>query len=127
MKYGKVILILIFISFLYSSCKKEDTDISIKIYATHSDYDAFEAIYVSIQSIVVDGKNANLDFDTWSNISEGETRQIPITISAENDIVSVTISASSSGSGISKNASISGVKNGDNLDLDLATSIIIIR
>ena len=123
---SKLMIGLVMTLFITTACEKETEEITFTIFATHSDYSAYNASNVSISSVIVDGKTASGNGDLY-NIRIGETREITISISVEKDNVSVTVESYGSGSGSNKKASISGVENGDILDLNLDTSDFSIR
>ncbi len=114
-------LLTLVLSLFIISCEKDSDEIFITVFAKLSSYDDFEASYVSVDGISVDGEYVPWDFDLFSNIGIGETREIPVSVSSSKDQVTVKVFSSGSGSGISKTASVSGVRNGDKLDLDLGS------
>lgn len=115
---NKIILSVLLIGILFSSCKKEQP-ISITIIASLNDYNSFDASYVSIKSIVLGSESAPLDFESWSNIGLGDIREIPVTVMSMEEEFNLTVISSGSGSGVIKETNLTGVVDGDLLHLDL--------
>jgi hypothetical protein len=123
MKHGnKILFFLIPFYFIMSNCNKEPDEIVFTIFAKYTNYNDYEASFVGVRSISANDSYATFDFDLWSNIGVGDTREILVTMNVNASEVTVRVVSSGSGSGITKEATISGVKNGDILDLNLGTS-----
>lgn len=118
MKRFTFLILVAIMLFLPFSCKKAK-EINVTLITSLSDYNSYQATYVSIQSITLGEENVTYDFDTWSNIGVSDIREIPITITSKEDEFVMTVIAGGVGSGITKESTVNGVKDGDLLYLDL--------
>ena len=112
MKNLKYVGILFLIVGLFSCQKKND--IVFDIYITHSDYNTVQATFVS-SAVFVDNEEVSLDFETYSNIGVGTTRNIPITAQSKNEAVAVEIAIYPVGSGNPYTVTVRDVRDGDEI------------
>ena len=108
-----------------SSCMKKN-DISLNVNITHNDYNSVQATYVST-SISVDGEQVPLDFETYSNIGVGDTRNIAFTVESSNKEVDVAITINPVGSGSPYTVEANGVSSGGVIDHTVGQSTVTIN